>query len=530
MRRDSLSSIGARRPFALLLAACFVASGLPAFADALPTPAELEAHIAAATGTALPASREIVDTTQGGGVDRSVTVTAGKDYREDEGDGPVHEAYGTYRGQKWRQDANGQTILMQPDPGNEAPDPKVATVARIATPVDGYLLSSLDAHGFGTKRYVEAASWHVVREDEIRPSRTQITTYDDFRTVAGFTEAFHSKSSDGHPENDTESRVVDLKPAIVTPADVAIPGSRRILVQFPAGKSVVVLPAHEVDGQFIVRVQVGARGLDFLLDSGASGILMQDGVAKQLGLSEYGSYSNGSNAGRFHTSLAVVPQMTVGDLTMKDVAIATVPNLPGEDDIAGTKVVGLLGFDFIADIVLKLDYQAGVATAYDPDTFVPPAETDGFDVDVRVGGGTPDVTVAVNGAPGDRFTIDTGAYGGVMMFDYYTRRNRAALVDEGGGGDMRDVRIIGVGGEIDTKPYQLKSVRLGNVDFRDFVAYAVSERKQYDSDDDGLIGQLFLRAFDVYFDYVHSKVYFIANALGRSAEQKVRSPKPPPKL
>jgi hypothetical protein len=147
-----------------------------------------------------------------------------------------------------------------------------------------------------------------------------------------------------------------------------------------------------------------------------------------------------------------------------------------------------------------------------------------------VGGGTPDVTVAVNGAPGDRFTIDTGAYGGVMMFDYYTRRNRAALVDEGGGGDMRDVRIIGVGGEIDTKPYQLKSVRLGNVDFRDFVAYAVSERKQYDSDDDGLIGQLFLRAFDVYFDYVHSKVYFIANALGRSAEQKVRSPKPPPKL
>jgi len=511
-----------------LAAAAFPA---PAFADALPTPSELEAHIEAARGPALPASREIVDTTQGGGVDRSVTVTLGKDYREDDDDGPVHEAYGTSGGQKWRQNANGQTVLMQPDPGNEAPDPKVDTVSPIATPVAGYLLSSLDAHGFGTKRYIEAATWHVVREDEVRPSFTRITTYDDFHTVAGFTEAFHSKSSDGHPENDTESRVVDFVPGGVTPADVAIPQSRRTLVEFPAGKSVVVLPAREVDGQFIVRVQVGSRGLDFLLDSGASGIIVQEGVAKQLGLGEFGSYSNGSNAGRFHESFAVVPQMKVGDLSMKDVAISTVPSLPGEDEIEDTKVVGLLGFDFIGSVVLKLDYFAGVATVYDPDHFVPPSEADGngFDVDVRLGDGTPYATVAVNGAPGDRFTIDTGAYGGIMMFDYYTRRNRAALVDEGGGGALREVRFIGVGGDIDTKAYQLKSVRLGNVDFRDCVAYAVSERKQYDDDDDGLIGQLFLRAFDVYFDYVDSKVYFIANALGRAAEVKVRAPKPPAK-
>jgi hypothetical protein len=493
--------------------------------ERLPTPAELKAHVEAARGTQPVSSREVDETRQGGLVVHSVLVTAGDDYREDEVNGPVDTSSGRFGGQRWRQNANGQTVLEQPDPGEVAPERRVASVSRIATPVDGYVLSNLDAHGLGTKRYIEAATWHVVREDDIRVSMTRVTTYDDFRTVAGYTQAFHQKMTDGHPENDLETRIVSFDPAPVPRSAVAIPDTRRVLVEFPAGKTSVMLPVRYENGQFIVRVMVGQRGLDFVLDSGASGIFVEDDVAKQLGLEEYGSYSNGVNAGRFRQSIAVVPRMSVGDLTMKDVAVYTLPSLPTEG--AGFKAVGLLGFDFIGDIGLKLDYARGAATAYESDSFVPPASPE-LAIDVRLGDGVPLTTVAVNGSASERFMIDTGSHGALLIFDRFARRYRSALVDEGGGGDLRIAYGRGVGGDFDLLPYQLRSVRIGNVDFQDFLAYVVRQHKLYDQDVDGLIGDGFLRLFDVYFDYAYSKIYFVANDLGNMQRRSVPRPKSTP--
>jgi len=203
---------------------------------------------------------------------------------------------------------------------------------------------------------------------------------------------------------------------------------------------------------------------------------------------------------------------------MRDVMVRTIPHL-GDDSPGEYKSVGLLGFDFIASLVLKIDYERGEVTALDPDAFAAPTDPLTNVVTVRLGDSTPVTDVLVNGALGERFTIDTGAPGGLMIFDYFARRHPEALVDASHGWNGPAVTFGGVGGDFEARPLQLSSVRLGRVNFVDFIAFVVAS-KAYANRDDGLIGSNFLRYYTVYTDYQNSTLYFVPNALGRGSMKR----------
>ncbi|HTJ27533.1 MAG TPA: retropepsin-like aspartic protease, partial [Candidatus Limnocylindria bacterium] len=134
----------------------------------------------------------------------------------------------------------------------------------------------------------------------------------------------------------------------VTDDELAIAPPRRMLVTFPAGVHSVVLPTTfqgYQQSRIDVRVTINGRGLDFVLDTGASGITLDATVAKQLGLPAYDTHST-TTAGRYATARTIVPEMRVGDLTMHDVAVQLIPQ--GWNVGSEVKEVGLLGFDFLA--------------------------------------------------------------------------------------------------------------------------------------------------------------------------------------
>jgi predicted aspartyl protease len=254
---------------------------------------------------------------------------------------------------------------------------------------------------------------------------------------------------------------------------------------------------------------VAGRGLDFILDSGASGIVIDRDVAQSMGFGEFDAYSNAANAGRFLETTTIIPEIAIGTIKMHDVVVNTTPHLGGDRD--GFRVVGLLGFDFLHGASVKLDYVNETATAYAPSSFVAPSgSADIYALDVRLGSYTPETTVTINGAVGTRFTIDTGGAGALMIDDYFRRRFPDAVVDERHARQSAD--FVGVGGEFDTKAMILAQYQIGDIPFTHSGAYVINSNTVYGDDEDGIIGPEILRIFVVYLDLAHGKVYLVPNA------------------
>lgn len=483
-------------------------------AGGVPSLDSLTQRISAARGKAPQRDRETLTYTYGGITGKRVDSRDGADERSDDTYGPLISARGEYHKQAWHQNENGETVIEQPDPGKATTEATTTTVTRVTAPFDAFVIATLNAAGDGTKEYVDPQSYRIVRFEEIRPTETTVTSYDDFRTTGGQTRAWHWTVRDGHPEDDAEYRVI-ADDVGGPPLSLAIPKSRREFVEFPAGKTSVDLAAREQGDKFIVRVQIGGRGLDMLLDTGAGTMILDDGIARELGLARYGSATNAVNAGRFVTSKAVIPQMSVGELRLHDVVVSTSPHLGA--DGPDYKVVGLLGFDFIDAVALTVDYQGGRLTATKSDAFVPPSGSSVCAVPVRLGSQVPLADVTIDGALGERFRPDTGASGTMLVFDYFARRHPEAFTapvsSEG------QPHFAGAGGAFSAEPYRVAAATLGNFRLTNFTVYRVSSARSFSGFDDGLVGTALLSLFTLYTDYGNSMLYLVPNATGRAARQ-----------
>lgn len=479
-------------------------------APSLPSAEELRDHTAQAAGSEPQSQQYSIAFTIGATSGVRHTARRGGDFRTAVDEGPLHSESGSLGGVAWRQNENGETIVARREPGLAQREALTTSVERSPPPLTGYVLATLDATGYGTKLYVDGATWRIVRREVVARSGTTVTVYDDFRRVGGFERAWHWLTDDGHPENRGEYRLLSASDAAVGDAELAIPADRRKVVQFPPATQSAALPVSFSGGQIFVRVNIGSRAVDFLLDTGASEIAIDENVAQQLGLPLYGVHSYAGSARRFSGGRVIVPEMRIGPLTMHDVVAITVPSVNVSS--GKRRAVGLLGFDFIDALGLKIDYARGAVDAVPSEAFVPPAAA--TVLEARLEGGSPQVDVRVNGALGERFVIDTGNSGSFLIFDFFARRYPGALVDLGGGGG-RDRRFRGIGGSVQTAPYQLETIDLAGFQFHDFVGYRVLATSEFAINDDGLIGSDLLRYFDLYVDYAHSRLYLAPNDLGR---------------
>ena len=481
--------------------------------DELPTADALRAKIAVAAGTPLPASVTQRHETSAGLSGTQTIYRSGDDFREVDLEGSFHSEEGRLEKQSWYQNANGQTVLNEPPPGNEAAEGAVTTVKRVAKPVDAFLISTLTPSGIGTRDYVDPMTNHLIRREIVRPASTTTFSYDDFRTTNGYTSAWHWTRTDGRRANDGEFWVDAVTARAVTAAELAIPDPRRALIEFPADEKSVELPVDLVNDQFVVHVTVNGRKLNFILDTGAAGIMIDDDIARSLGLKPLQTMTNGENAGAIQESATIIPALDVGPLKMHDVVAFTITAM--NQHLGGNRISGLLGFDFIAELALGLDYKNGRVTALSGARAHLTAGPGAYALDVRVGNGAPYTDVTINGALGEHFIIDTGASLALNVTDYFARLHPKALVDEGGGGHERDMQFSGAGGDINVSPYQLADVALGKLHFKDFVAFRMTSRKQYGGVFDGMIGSQVLRYFTVWLDYDHSQVILIENSNAR---------------
>jgi predicted aspartyl protease len=298
----------------------------------------------------------------------------GRDYRETTTLGPLVYENGMRAGVRWQQNRNGITYTLSgfherdaiSERTWESNDERDVRLIGESVPLNAFVVEVAPPNGRHEWLFIDKHSGQIVRRDRIQRNRRLVTTYDDFKPFDGESLPSRVRSVDSlgnEREQTIVSRTLDTTP---DPRDVAIPPSRRMLVEFPPNLSSVRLPVRVVNGLLVVRVAVNGRPFDFLLDSGAAGIVIDPVVAETLGIERYGERV-GSTIGPFPETTAIVPSINVGQLRMRNVVSRVVPIPFRADD--RTRVTGLLGFDFFAEMVVHIDAERGIVDALHPAAF-----------------------------------------------------------------------------------------------------------------------------------------------------------------
>jgi len=234
-----------------------------------------------------------------------------------------------------------------------------------------------------------------------------------------------------------------------------------------------------------------------LLDSGASAITIDPGVARRLGFALLNE-SHQVAGKRFETHDTVIPSIDVGGLRMQAVAASALSLRMGSK---ASDPVGLLGFDFLAGVALRIDYEHQRVMAIDSRAYVPPAGKDVSTLEVRLGSQVPMISANLGGAVAERLIVDTGSAGSLLLFDYFARRHKDVLRAR-----LDSYGSSGIGGAFESRAVRLRDVRIGRFSIAGLVADVVTSTDAYPQDNDGLIGSDILQFFTVDFDYAAGRI------------------------
>jgi predicted aspartyl protease len=467
------------------------ASGAPA--DVLPDAATLLARSAAAGGPTPAIYRETVVA----GDETRTTYHRNGDERTVIERGPIHTEEGLFHGARWHRDANGVTVLDDRATG-AAPAVASSSVRRVATPVAGYLVETFDAKGYGTRRFLDGTTLLVRRIEDIEPSGTTITTYEEFGTFGGRTLPTRWTIADARSERSTTETLSAYAEDGVAASDVAVPPIRPDLVTFPSGARDVTLPARFIRERVYVQVGIGGRALDFVLDTGESGMALDADLARELSLA-------------VAPDAALAPAVTIGALKMHDVVFSTIPQFSARTRGAPA---GILGFDFLASLGVTIDYEHAKVTVVPALRWSPPKGKSVVRVPVRLLNGVPLVRVALNGETGERFVLDTGAVTSVLVTRGFARDHGQIFVGRG-----TPEPYAGLGGTFDVNRFRVRNVAIEQIAFRDINVLRPEAVDPYPGID-GLIGTSLLHYFTVDLHYADSSVYLTRNAIEPRAEAR----------
>jgi predicted aspartyl protease len=473
------------------------------------TAAEILKRAGDAVGKLQPGAYIEVDTTHGGGVDlTTTTITSGKDVETTTTGGGFTWSSGSFFGHRWEQDRNGVVRMVSDFRANEDPnalalrhpeDPqyRVKVLGETQTEPRQYVIEANPPGGVDCLYYYDAATFLLAQTVSYGRDRYKhVVTYGDYRNTYGLMNAFTERYSDGRPENDTTTQVVSFEKA-AQPVDLSIPKTRPIYAQPSSGA--VVLPADFTDHGIIVRATVNGRGIDLLLDSGASGLLLDPGIAHDLGLTPVGRSRRTIGGGDVDLGSVRVPEMSIGDLHLHDVVFETAPlDLPGDVH----RVVGLLGYDFIASGLLKIDFKARTAAILPRASFDPQALS-AHAVPADLDDGVPRVPASMEAVPG-HFLVDTGAFKMLVFRNYAEKLPNKT-------GELAQTSILTVGGPMRTQIVNVSDFAFGGALFQT-AEVTVPERSTFDiADYDGIIGRDALSVFQLYFDYEDGMIYTKVN-------------------
>jgi hypothetical protein len=449
-------------------------------------------------------------------------VRLGLDYKSHIECGPLVEEHGQRGERKWHRGPNGtispteseegESFIMlrvEEDASDAKNDVRLAGLAQ--TPKPAYVVE-VKTPGQTHPEWIsfDRDSALIVRVDRVNDDGDRLTTtYDDYRTTDGLTEPWHVH--DDLPAMGVGDDFVRTALALGGPVEPSELGEGSDSFRPASYAGVVSLPAHMRYGTTIVRLVVNGRGLDFELASGEPRSLIDQNIAQQLNLPTFGKTTRAKNGDRLGYD-TIIADASVGDLKLHDFAVHAVPFT--YDISQDTKVVGLLGYDFLRSGLIKIDYVNGRVLLYDPATSAIPTKEGETVLPIRFDDGLPLAHGKIGGHVTKSILIDN-SYPFSFVMGSFANQHPEAVPDRQGQHHGRTVVPFadanGYGREVDVWRAKVPSLDLGDTEFRDLDMIGVNANFPFARDVDAIVGAELLVFFDIWLDYSNNRIVLQPN-------------------
>jgi hypothetical protein len=281
-------------------------------------------------------------------------------------------------------------------------------------------------------------------------------------------------------------------------------------VAFVAGHSAVNIPFEFEFNQIVLRVRVNESApLRFLFDTGAGASLLSARRAAALNLKKADNVTARGVGGDVEGSLAKGVSLGVPGVTVLNQRLVLLPiDFPFCE---ARDIEGIIGYDFIKEFVVEINYEAHTISLFDPATYQYRARGEMLPLVIDE---TPRVRMSI-ALPGQApieglFEVDTGSDGTVTINSPFV--NRHALLKALSVQVSNNER--GLGGES-----QRVDARLGNMQLGRFKIAAPLAGFSIDTkgamakeDNDGPIGNEIWRRFKLTIDYSRQRMMLEPNS------------------
>jgi hypothetical protein len=292
-------------------------------------------------------------------------------------------------------------------------------------------------------------------------------------------------------------------------ASVQKPQQPAPKARFASGNSALKIPLEIDNNIILMRVSVnGSKPLKLIFDTGASFSIISSQRAAELGLKAEGEARGNGTGGAIHGSYTTGVSLSVpgAEVSPQLIAVMAFPTPPGfEFD-------GVIGYDFINQFVVEIDYLNKIMNLYDPRTYTYSGTGKVIPL-ILMGRRIPlaRTKIILQGrAPAEaNLEVDTGADGTFVLNSPFVKRQKLVEAIQKTTQDTRN----GAGGQEKVLVGRLKAVRLGRFVLKNpTVALSLdTEGAGASEDDDGVIGGEIFRRFKVILDYSRKQMILEPN-------------------
>jgi predicted aspartyl protease len=345
-------------------------------------------------------------------------------------------------------------------------------------------------------------------------TETAVTTFDDYRKVAGVMLPFHTVEISA--ENVTISDKTEINMMKKADESLFVRPQSREFYTMEGDKAVWNVTAFS-KYMFIEGKVNGDGPYVFFVDTGASNSVVDGALAEKLGIEKSGGVSGQAVGGNVDVEFANIDKLELPGITLTGQVVVLIPLKEAVGKyMPQLNIGGIIGYDVLGRFVIQMDYINSIMTLHRPKTFVPPEGMKFIPME------TSDGIISIKGlAEGKELNmmLDTGSSSNIHFTTEYVKHEKllesrktamswwggAAGLEEGKVGRIKDLEIAG---------FKLENL---------VAEFAQSESGALGATSyDANLGAGVLSRFDVVFDYPGHRLGLVPNAIFAEQEEPDR--------